>query len=177
MANKLKYSPTNPLQFFSKDIDRDGRFNSKDFEDFEFPETILSFEQYADWCQPWQLNDTIKLQVETNVGPVNWVLKKVKRNEVVDTVPLTQIMESENEPGLFIYELAAPLAGYDEDHYYAELEFGVGPIFALRTGKLEFAIKHENTLVADYKHFEFQNGIIYETGFYPSVRFFGIKKY
>src|SRR5574339_107472 len=86
-------------------------------------------------------------------------------------------MESENEPGLFIYELAAPLAGYDEDHYYAELEFGVGPIFALRTGKLEFAIKHENTLVADYKHFEFQNGIIYETGFYPSVRFFGIKKY
>lgn len=180
MANKLRYSPTNPLQFFSKDLDRDGRFNSKDFEDFEFTDTIRSFEQHADWCQPWQLTDTIKLQLETNVGPVNWVLKKVKRNEIVDTVPLANIMESENEPGMFVYELAAPLSGYDEDHFYAELQFGVGgpePIFVLRTGKLEFAIEHENSLIADYKHFEHQNGIIYETGFYPSVRFFGIVKY
>lgn len=178
MANKLRHSFSNPLQFFSKDLTRDGRFNSKDFEDFEFPETILSFEQLSDWCQPWQNNDTICDQLETNVGPVNFVLKDVKRGKIIDTIPYSNIMESETEPGMYLYELSAPLSGYDEGHYYAEIQFGISPIvFTLRTNKIEIAELHENTIVADYKHFEYQNGIIYETGFSPSIRFFGIKKY
>lgn len=177
MANKLRYSFTNPLQFFNPDLVREERFNSKDFEDFEFPDTILSFEQIDNFCQPWQLNDTIKLQLETNVGPVNFVLRELKRGKVVDTIPLTQVMLSETEVGMALYELIAPLAGYEENHYYGELQFGISPVvFTLRTGRLEFAIRHEGSLVWDYKHFEHQDGLIYETGFYPSVRFFGIKK-
>lgn len=171
MPNKLIYSETNPLQFFIPDLVLDEKFNSKDFDDFVFPETIRSWEQQVGFCQPWQLTDSIPLQLITNVGPVKFILRDCKRNTLIDTIALTQKQESETEPGMFIYEMLHPLNIYQEGCYKGFLQFGVDPVVILiETGELEFAEKHENTLWMEYSHFETKEDIIYETGFKGTLR-------
>ena len=177
MANKLIYPFINPVQIFSTDPDFDSRYNSKDFEDFDFPETILPFEQQMNYCQPWQLNDTMALQLQSNIGPVNWVLKRCSDDSVVDTLQFDQLQESVNEPGLFLYELSAPLSGYEEGCYYVELQFGVPLVFSLRSGEQNFATLQEGSILAQYKNYENREDIIFETGFFPTVRFLATKRY
>lgn len=157
---------------------RDERYNSKDFIDFDFPDTILPWEQNTGFCQPWQLNDTIPLHLLSSIGPVNFVLKDCKTGIVIDTIQLDRKQESITEPGLYIYELSAPLNLYLAGCYYAELQFGIDPVvFTLRSGELNFESLHENTLALEYKHFEAREDIIFETGWLGMVRIHGIKKY
>lgn len=175
MPNKLIYPSSNPLQMFMADLERDERYNSKDFDDFDFPETILPWEQITSYCQPWQLNDTISLQLQSNIGPVNFKLRKCSNDSVVDTILFDTIAESETEPGLFIREVTVPLSGYDEGCYYAELDFG--GVFTVRSGDLNLAEIHETTGLIEYKHFENREDIIFETGFFPSVRIHATKRF
>lgn len=175
MANKITYPSSNALQMFMPDFANDVRYNSKDFDDFDFPETILPWEQLTSFCQPWQLNDTIQLQLQSNVGPVNFIIKDCLNDQVLDTILFDTIAESENEPGMFIREVTVPLAGYPEGCYYVELDFG--GVFTLRSGELNFSVLHENSLLAEYKHFENREDLIFETGFFPSVRFFATKRF
>lgn len=178
MANKVIISHLNPLQFFLPDLasTRDEKYNSKDFTDFELSETILPWEQNVGYCQPFQLNDSIPLQIQSNIGPVNFVLRDCETGDVINTVQLDQKQESVTEPGLFIYELSFPLAGYEPGCYYGELQFG-DDVFLLRTGELNFEELHENSLLLQYKHFENREDIIFETGWLGAVRVQGIKKY
>lgn len=161
---------------FMPDLQRDPRYNTKDFEDFDFPDTILPFDQQQTFCQPWQLNDTIQLQLQTNIGPIEFIIRKCGTNRVIDTILFDQKQESENEPGLFIYECTAPLAGYPAGCYYIELQFG-GGIFILRSGEQSFDEEQENTVLIEAKHYEFREGIVYETGYFPSYRVPGYKKF
>lgn len=178
MANKLIYPFINPLQLFDPNIVQDARYNSKNFIDHEFSQTILPWEQYLTWCQPWQKSDTIWLQLQTNVGPVNFVLKKVYDDSVIATIPFVQGAENANEPGMRIYEIAVPLAAYAEDCYYAEIQFGLNPVvFSLRTGNLDILEKVENSLYLEFKHYEFREGFIFETGLFPGMRTYGVLKY
>lgn len=161
---------------FVPDLVRDSRYNSKDFEDYNFPETILPWQQNVGYCQPWQINDTIALQLQANVGPVNFILKKCDGG-IVDTIQFDQLQESESEPGLFIYELSAPLAGYDEGDYYAEIQLGTPAVFTIQSGLLRLKTLHENSLLLEYKHYEFREDVIFETGFFPSLRIKGTKTF
>lgn len=178
MANKLIYSFDNPLQLFDPEPAVDDRYNTKDFIDFDFPDTILPWQSNATYCQPWQLSDTIFLQLQTNVGPVGFTLRDCKTGAAVDTLLFTQKEESITEPGLFIYEISIPLDGYDEGCYYGEVTFGASPVvFTLRTGELHLAELHENSIYIEYKNYEFRNDIIWETGLFLAMRVFGTVKY
>lgn len=174
MSNRLIYSFTNPLQIFSNDPDRPEKYNSKDFEDYEFSETILPWQQYTGYCQPFQLNDTISLQLQTNVGPVNFILKDWLTGRTINTIQFDQVLQNLADPTLFIYEVSVPLNIYDEGHYYVVIQFGS---FELRTGKIELSELHETTLLFEYKHYENREDLIFETGFFPSVRVPGVKEY
>lgn len=177
MANTIIYPASNPLTFFIPDISRDARYNSKDFIDFVFPETILPWQQNTGFCQPWQTNDRIPLQLQSNIGPINFVLKDCHTDFIVDTVALDQKQESLNNPGLFIYELLL-LMDYEPGCYYAELKFGVDPVIVtIRTGEIEIAERHDNTILAQWEHFENREDIIYETGWEGCLRVPSIKKF
>lgn len=176
MANKLIRSFDCPLQLFDPNPVIDPRYRSKDFIDFDFPETILPWQQNTGFCQPWQLSDTIPDQLQTNVGPVNFRLRNCETDEIINTVPYTQKEESVTEPGLFIYELSLPLNIYPAGCYYGELVFG-DDVFVLRTGELLFEEVHENSLLIEYKNYEFRNDIIWETGIFMNMRVFGTNKY
>lgn len=175
MPNKLIYPSMNCLQMFLSTLDRDDRYNSKTFDDWDFPETVLPWEQSVNYRQPWQLNDTIQLQLQTNIGPVNFILKTCD-GATIDTIQFDQKQQSVTEPGLFIYECSVPLSGYSAGYYYVEIDFG-GGVFVIRSGVLDFATLHANTLLSEFKHVTFREDIIFETGFFPSLRFHGTLKF
>lgn len=177
MANTLIYSFDNPLQFFDPAPVTDPRYRSKDFIDFDFPDTILPWQQNTGFCQPWQKSDTIFLQLQTNVGPVNLILKDCETGYTIDTKIFDQKEQSITQPGLYIYELSMPLAGYPEGCYYAEITFGAPVVFRLRTGELLLEDEHENSLYIEYKNREFRNDVIWETGIFMALRVFGTNKY
>lgn len=178
MANKLIRSFDCPLQLFDPEPVRDPRYQSRDFIDNDFSDTILPWQQNTSFCQPWQQSDTIPDQLQTNVGPVNFILKDCRTGLTVDTIPYTQKEESVNEPGLYIYEIAIPLANYPPGCYYGLVTFGASPIvFTLRTGELNIEETHPNSLLLEYKNYEFRNDVIWETGLLLCLRVFGTNKY
>lgn len=178
MSNKLIRSFIMPLQLFDPNPTTDARYRSKDFIDFDFPDTILPWEQMTSYCQIWQKSDTIFDQLQTNVGPVAFILKDCKTDLVVDTLLYTQGAESVNEPGLFIYEISVPLSGYPVGCYYVEVTFGAAPvIFTLRTGELDLQTEHENSLLSEFQHFEFREDVIFETGILYQLRILGTNRY
>lgn len=152
------------------------KYLSKDFEDFDFPDTILPWQQATTFCQQWMNLDAIAQQLQTNVGPVAWVLKAAD-GAVVDTLLFVQGAQSENDPTMFIYEILVPLIGYPVGCYYIELQFGNPMVFNLRSGEFNIAANQPNTLLLEYKHFQFREDVIYETGFFPSLRVRATKKY
>jgi hypothetical protein len=178
MANKLIYPFINPLQLFDPNYVSDPRYNTRDFIDYEHSQTILPWEQDTHYCQPWQKSDSIWIQLQTNTGPVNFVIKKCEDDSVVATIPFVQGAQSGNEPGLYLYEIGVPLAAYQEGDYYVVYEFGLSPVvFSLRTGCLDIREKHEASLYLEFKHFEYREGWIFETGLFPAMRVHGVLKY
>ena len=174
MANRVLYPVFNPIQMFLPDFTRDERYNSKDFEDFEFSETILPWQQNVGYKQPWQKNDSVSLQLQSNVGPVNLILRTCDGG-LVDTIPFGQLLQSELDPELYIYEVTAPVTNYEEGDYYWEIDFG--GVLTLRSGIQSIKTLHEHTVLAEAKHYEFREDIIFETGFFPSVRVRSTKKF
>lgn len=178
MSNKLIRSFIMPLQLFDPNPTTDARYRSKDFIDFDFPDTILPWEQRTSYCQQWQNSDTIFDQLQTNVGPVAFILKECETGYVIDTLLYTQGAESDNEPGIFIYEISVPLAGYPEGCYYVEVTFGASPvIFTLRTGEILISNEVENSLLLEFNHFQFREDVIFETGILYQVRVLGTNRY
>lgn len=178
MSNKLIRSFIMPLQLFDPAPVTDDRYRSRDFIDNDFPDTILPWEQRTGYCQQWQKSDTIFDQLQSNVGPINFVLYDCKTDKVIDTIAYTQGAESENEPGLFIYEIAVPLAGYPVGCYYLQVEFGLSPvIFTLKTGELEISEEVENSVLVEFNHFEFREDVIFETGILYSLRLLATNRY
>jgi len=178
MANKLIYPFINPVQLFDPAPVEDDRYLSKDFIDYNLPETILPWEQRLNYCQKWQMSDTVFIQLQTNVGPVNFILYDCLTDLVVDTVQFTQGAQSVNEPGLYIYELSLPLTGYDAGCYYGKVTFGASPvIFTLQTGEWDIQEVHENTLYLEANHFEAREDFKFKTGLVPALRVEGTNKY
>jgi hypothetical protein len=177
VANKLIRPFINPLQLFDPNPVTDDRYLSKDFIDFDFSDTILPWQQSVNFRQSWQLSDTIFDQLQTNIGPVAFILKSCDGG-VVDTLLYTQGAQSVNDPTLFIYEISVPLAGYPEGYYYVEVTFGASPIvFTLKSGLLHLATTHANSLLVEYKHYEFREDVIFETGILYAMRLAATLRY
>lgn len=160
---------------FSGDPGVPEKYNSKYFDQFNYPDTILPWQAQKGFCQPWQLNDTIPLQLRTNIGPVNFILRSCDTGLIVDTIQFDQRQEDAAEPGMFIYEVSVPLSGYPEGCYTVELDFG--GVITLYSGEQNFAELHEGTLLNEYKHYEAREDIIFETGWLGNVRVPGWMKY
>lgn len=177
MANKLIYPVINPVQLFDPNPVLADRYRSRDFIDFPLPDTILPWQQELDYAQPWQKSDSIYIQMQTNVGPVAFNLKR-SDGSAVASVLFTQNGQSLNDPTMFIYELNMPLNIYDEGCYYGEITFGISPVvFTLRTSKLDLKVEHAQSLLLQYKHFEYREDFIFETGIQPEMRIFGTNRY
>lgn len=177
MANRIIIPHENPLQFYKEVPDVDTRFNTRDFDDWYFSDTILPWQQKVHWCQPWQRSDNLKLQIQSNVAPVNLLLFNYEGG-LVDTIPFNQVLQNENDPDMFVYQVDVDMSGYPETSYYFQMRFGSDPVaITLQSENINLSEKIENTILLEYSNPTFRGDMIFETGIQPGMRIPGVKKY
>lgn len=157
IINPIKYSiikTANPL------------YNSRHLDDYEFKDTVLPFQQPVPFYQPWQLNDTIHQQLIASTGPITLKVVDLEGNEVYSS-NFIQKQEHKYLPGFFIYEHTLSLSIFSEGAYRMKLYIGTE---IWQSELLVFSTKIDRSLLVEYKHYEYFSGVIFETGFYPSIR-------
>jgi hypothetical protein len=111
----------NPIKFYLPSPDT--TYDSRDIDDFEFFDSIPEWEEQVDYYQPWNKEDKTTLQLLSDFGPHNFVIKDLG-GTVILTIPFTQIAQSEDIPGLWIYECKIDMNILDEGQYRFYLESG-----------------------------------------------------
>lgn len=171
----VKYPFINPLTFYKDSPDAVDRFRSKDFDDWGFSDTILPWQEKVCWAQPWQKSDTLHLQLQSTYSPINLKLYRKSDDALIDTIAFDQIRQNYNDPTLWIYEVDVDLSGYAEDKYYFQISFA-GTLL-LRSDDVLIMDEAKNTLLLEYRHYEYREDMIFETGIFPGIRIPGTKKY
>ncbi len=167
----------NPLTFYQVNPATDDRFRSRDMDDVKFSDTILPWQEKVDWLQPWQTSDVLHLQLQSTYSPINLKLIRISDDAVIDTIAFSQIRQNYNDPTLYIYEADVDMSAYDEDGYYFILEFGAPAAISFVSENIVLSEIIENTLLCEYKHFEFREDMIFETGIFPGIRIPATKKF
>lgn len=166
--NIIDISLQNPIKFRQKNFVQPAVFNRKYFDDHFFTDTVADFEEKVDYYQPWQKNETIFLHFLSNYEPHTIELWTIQGDRKA-ILPMTYIPSSIEISGVKVYEVAIPLASYGEGDYRFRVLSGNG-IEELESEKICLRDLHENTIKFDYRHFENDFDMAYETKINPGFR-------
>lgn len=177
MALLIHIPKINPLHFTQKNYAAPAQYNFKHPDIFQFEDTIRTWEQNVGWYQPWQLNDSIKLQLHSQIAPVEVKIYD-QHGYMIYQVAMQQGLQSFFDPTLFIYELDLSLNIFDEGFYQMEIEFGspvlntiVSNIFQIRESYFE------DTILCEFFHRKHYADAYFEAGWTSSIRMFGTLDY
>jgi hypothetical protein len=147
-------------------------------DDVEFSKTIPDFREQMDYLQPWQLNDHIRLQLQADFGPHNIRILD-NMGETVNVLQFTKGQTNVQNPNMNIYEIdiSCQSAIGAEGVYRFQLESGQGPDVILQSNLLDIRSIHKYSLLFQYKNYQYHEGLIFETGFYPWLRVEGALPY
>jgi hypothetical protein len=174
MANILYYPNINPIKFYLPSPDT--TYESRDIDDFEFFDSIPEWEEHLDYLQPWNKADTTKLQLMADFGPHNLVIKDLD-GIVIITIPFNQIAQSQDQVGLWIYECSIDMNLLNEGVYRFYHEAGLTDKLIVQSNKQDICSRHKHSLLLEYYHFQYHEGVVFETGFKPRFRVEGSNKY
>jgi hypothetical protein len=166
----------NPLHFTQDGYVPAPQYNSKHIRDHQFEETILPWQTHTHWFQPFQKNDSIKIQVLSDVGPVEATIMD-KYNNPVFSAAFQQMQRSFFQPTMFIYQLDLSLGVFLSGYYRLKISFGSPITATVYSNPFEIQDKIENTLLLEYKHHKYYADAYFENGWNPSVRIYGTLVY
>lgn len=176
MANKLIQPLLNPVWFYQMNPQELEQYRSRHIDLYPYRETLEAWQTKRPWAQPWQTSDAVVLQFHSDYGPL--VFKIVDGWGMVHkTVNLTPKLQNELVPGMFLYELNAPLTGHRNGQFFYQLECGQGadgqPLEVWISDPQDIRDFQKETLLLAYKHHRFKGVYIFETGIAPNVRIKG----
>ena len=172
MASAIYIPIGNPLNFTLDGYAPASQYNSKHVNDYQFEETIRPWESFVRWYQPWQINDSIKLQFHSQLGPAEMTLYDIDGVPVIGAA-LQQGAQSFFDPLLYIYQLNFSLAPISEGFYYMKIKFGTETSATFTSNVFEVREVFAETLLIEYSHFKHYADIYFENGFTSSVRIYG----
>lgn len=159
----------NPLHYTQVDRPAIPQYLSKHMDDVPYLETIRPWQQCRTFFQVWGTADTIRQQIHSEVAPVK--LKVLDIDGIVKHQDLF-LPKQQNfyKPGAFIYEHNLALNAFPPGVYFCQLEIG-SLVFISDPIKISNSLA--DTLLLEYKHHRYHLDVIFETGFYPSIRITG----
>lgn len=166
----------NPIQFYEQGLVRPAQYRSKHMDDWPFTDTILPWQEGVTFLQPWQINDTIKLQFRTNYGPLTLGLYSCD-DQLIHSVSVQQKHVDRYDPTMYIYEVDLSLQAFDPGYYYLKLNIGNPVQKVLFSEPLIISDFSENTILLEYTNRRFYGEVFFETGFSPSFRVYGTITY
>lgn len=164
----------NPIEIYKKEFTPQAQYNSKHINDVPFEQQLYPWQQKTSFAQKWQLNDSIRIQFRSELGPISWKLFGAAGN-LVDDGLFTQVLQNTDNPLEFIYQADIDLSPYDEGCYY--FEFDLGGVLTLISERLEFSNIIENSLLLLYSNSSFRDEVVFETGIDFTIRITGRLKY
>lgn len=171
--NQLLIPILNPVFFYKKNRSLIPQYHTKFRQDFTSREGRKPWQYSPTGCyfQKWQTNDTIRLQVFSNVAPIFLVVLDCA-GRVLNTLQFTQKQQNRYVPGFFIYEASYTPAGLGRQRIRLEIRLG-DPILqneTLESDWMDIAEDWPNTVLVEYKSSFYYGDAIFLTGWAPSFR-------
>lgn len=174
MPNVLYYPLLNPIRFYLPSPDTS--YESRDIDDFEFFDSVEPWEERKDYYQPWNKGRHIYLQFLSDFGPHNIIVKDLK-GTVIDTISADQIAQSEDNPGLWIYQVDIDTSLYDVGQYRLFHEAGIDDKLILQSNIQDICTRHKHSLLLEYYNYRYHEGVVFETGIKFQFQVEGSNKY
>ena len=176
MDNQLTISQLNPVYFYKKNRSLIPQYHTKHRDEWPAIESRMPWQQYplGQYFQKWQFNDTIRLQVMSNVAPIFLVLVDCRGRDIY-SVQFTQKQRNRYIPDVFIYEVQMALNGVGtivRGRYKVEIRVG-DPILTAETMEsdwLDIAEDWPRTTLWEYASSFYYADAIFATGWAPSFR-------
>lgn len=149
-------------------LSRPAAYNTKQFDKQLYAERILPWYQQKKYFQKWQTTDAIRLQFISDFNPITIELMDMYDIAKISVV-MTQKAADENNPGFYVYECDISLAAVPQGCYRMRATFGAGGEKWI-SEPLDIKTLHKHTVYIEFKHSEYKDGIMYETGFSPAIR-------
>lgn len=151
------------------------QYNSRWVDDYFWMNRLNQYQAGAPrFAQLWQNNDVISLQLENNAGQITVEMKDC-RGKTIQSFIMQQKQQNTFDPAFFIYEVNIAGTPFPEGIYYPVFKIGVAPVSdVLIAEPIHYAPKHVGSLLIQYKHRTYREGMIFETGIEPSIRIKGI---
>lgn len=175
MANEVLFPFLLPLSFTKKEPAEIPQYVSRFYDQYRFKDTIRDFEQRVCYHQKWMMDDSIRLQLISNYGPVTITLKDRRGFTVGTPFTFTTMQEDQFRPGYFIRQLEIDLADFEPGMYYWQLQIGGSDVWV--TEPQEFLDNLPNSLYYEYSHYERRGDVIFQTGIVMSLRVESIIKH
>ena len=136
----------NPIRFVEDDPTNP--YNTRHFDDYRYRDQVREFEYFREYYQKWQTNDIIRLQVLSDIGPIQLELYGCDGialpafTQVLNTVATSLV-----DPGFDVYEATFALASVPVGSYYFKL---TGTGFSFKSELFEVATFHDYTALFEY---------------------------
>jgi hypothetical protein len=173
MAYLIRIPIINPLHFTLEGYTPAAQYNSKHIADFQHEETIRSWQQFVQWFQPWQRNDTMKFQVHSQLGPIYAHFYDQYDVPVLLDVAFTQRVQSYFDSTLYVYELSQAVSAFAAGYYKMKITFGSPVEVTVYSNWFEVAEAFPDSLLMEFKHYKHYQDAMFETGWSPNVRMYG----
>jgi hypothetical protein len=171
MANRLYIPYLNPLNFVEVDPVEIPQYLTKHMDDYFLRERLNPW-QSGSYSQPWQINDTISLQFQNNIGQLQVDVINCEQ-EVQLSFLMQQKQQNKYEPDYFIYESNTALTPLDPGKYFFLITVG-GGLKILISELSEVSEIIENSVLLEYSNRSYYGNMIFETGITPSIRIRGL---
>lgn len=160
--NQLYISYHNSVKFYRYATGQPVKYQTKHYGQYQYRETIHSWETNKKYFQKWQNNDTINIQFLSNFDPIVINIIDKWGNKLASYEGVKKLQD-EFQPGRYAYEFSMPLTDVPEGCYYFDLVAASG---ALLMFSEPFHVKqrHNNTLLYEYRDSTEKGDVLYGTG-------------
>lgn len=175
MAGHSTFIPhTCPVHFVPLGYVNPSQYHHLTMEQDWFKNRIKSWIAQNDYFNPWQTNDVIKIQCQTNgLGPVQVEVMDCDGN-VITTIPLSVVITNAVKQPNVCYQGLVPLTGLSEAIYYLVLTAGTGSAITKFVSEgLWVKADWPETLLIEYSNKVNKQATIFTNGYKPSLRVHG----
>jgi hypothetical protein len=179
LANMNAFIPyVNPVHFVPLNYQKAANINTMTMDETWFKNRITHWIDSNDFYAPWQTNDTIVLQCQSNgLAPVTAQLMTLVNGiptNVGSSIPFTNVTDPAVQNPQKLYQASIPLTGLPEAIYYILWTMGTGGGMASFISEgLYVKTLWDNSLWFQYTNSFNKLGSVFSSGWNPGMRILG----
>jgi len=176
MADNFLYIPfINPVKFYDESQENLDKYFTKHFDDYEFEDRLLPWQQNEEYEKIWQTDDIINLQFESTFDPISVQLLDNESN-IIDTFPALIGLPNKYDPTLYSFEVSISLADLETGCYRLRIIAGSeGPTQRFFRSGCQYVSSTpiENSICIEYWNSRFHEDVMFESGIKFQYRVYG----